>query len=296
MEKTTKKEIIVTILLTVFIIGYPLAMMTVLLIFRPEFTGNVILEWERYEIVYMGNFIVIALLLVISTQFTLSHMRRVFGEQSMKEEKPIKVMLLLFCGTYTVRVAFAITLYFNETWVHRLFSNEHSLFMFSVLVLWALWDSLPLTTMLVIHYKNFTSFTNEEILYTEYSVDDANSHDGYQMFDPSVEYANNNLLETSGVINLESSDSDTETEIGDSMIDLDVRGASVLKKSSNSKQRAVSVQKNNELSFSLNQPGMVDKLKSDYSGESQPQTLLKDKQNSYGQSSTEYLKKGKSRS
>ncbi len=170
----------------------------------------------------------------------------------MKEERPIKVMLLLFCGTYTVRVIFAIVLYFNETWVHRLFANEHSLFMCSVLVLWLAWDSMPLTTMLVIHYKNFTSFTNEEILYTEYSVDDVTSNGGYQMFDPSVEFANNNLLETSGVINLESSDSDTDTEIGDSMIDLDVRRTSQLKKSSKSKQRALSVQKNNELSFSLN--------------------------------------------
>jgi len=142
----------------------------------------------------------------------------------MKEEKPIKVMLLLFCGTYTVRVIFAIALYLNESWVHQFFVNDHALFMGSVMTLWFLWDSLPLTSMLYIHYKNFGSFTNEDYLYTEYSVDDTTSN--YQMFDPSLEFENNQQLSTSGVINLDSSsdsssdddDIDSETEHSDSLL------------------------------------------------------------------------------
>ena len=118
-------------------------------------------------------------------------------------------MLLLFCGTYTVRVIFAIVLYCNESWVHQFFVNEHSVFMFSVMTLWFLWDSLPLTSMLYIHYKNFSSFTNEDILYTEYSVDDTTSN--YQLFDPSLEFENNQQLSTSGVINLDSSDDDSSS-------------------------------------------------------------------------------------
>jgi hypothetical protein len=119
--------------------------------------------------------------------------------------------------------------------MNKIFEEEHTFFMFSVLLLWVLWDSLPLTSMLVIHYKNFSSFRNEEILYTEYSIDDSNSN--YQLFDPSAEYANSNMLETSGVINLESSESDTETEINESTMDLLVHPTSQ-NKSIKSKQRA----------------------------------------------------------
>ena len=78
--------------------------------------------------------------------------------------------------------------------------------------------------MLYIHYKNFGSFTNEDYLYTEYSVDDTTSN--YQLFDPSLEFENNQQLSTSGVINLDSSsdsssdddDIDSETEHSDSLL------------------------------------------------------------------------------
>jgi hypothetical protein len=112
LEKTTRKEIIVTVLVTITIFAYPLSFMSALFFNRKEYKGNVIEEWERYELIYMINFIVLALLLVLSTKITLSHMRRVFGDQSMREERPIKIMLILFCSTYTVRVIFAIALYF----------------------------------------------------------------------------------------------------------------------------------------------------------------------------------------
>lgn len=60
----------------------------------------------------MFNFIVVAILLVISTFGTLSHMRKVFGKQSIKEEKSIKFNLYLFSGSYALRVMFAIGLHY----------------------------------------------------------------------------------------------------------------------------------------------------------------------------------------
>ena len=62
--------------------------------------------------------------------------------------------------------------------------------------------------MLIIHYKNFSSFENEEILFTEYTADQRDSTmKGYSMQD-SVP----NRLEDSGVINLAESQTDLMTE------------------------------------------------------------------------------------
>lgn len=79
LESTSKKEIFVTIFFTSLITAYPVLITMSLIWFRQDFDGNVIAEWERYELFYMFNFIVIALLLVVSTLLTLSHMRKVFG-------------------------------------------------------------------------------------------------------------------------------------------------------------------------------------------------------------------------
>ena len=49
--------------------------------------------------------------------------------------------------------------------------------MLVVLLLWILWDCVPLVSMLLIHRSNFSSFSSDEILYTEYSIDDQN--DGF---------------------------------------------------------------------------------------------------------------------
>lgn len=120
----------------------------------------------------MFNFIAIAILLTISTCSSLSHMRRVFGAQSMKEERSIKVMLLLFMGTYLVRVIFAVAFHIYQNWVEKIFSNSNTYFDLLVLLLWICWDVVPICCILYIHYNNFSSFADEEILYTEYSVDD----------------------------------------------------------------------------------------------------------------------------
>ena len=62
----------------------------------------------------MFNFVIVAVLLVITTCVSLSHMRKVFGEKNMEEEKAMKYILLLFSGTYAVRVVFAIFLRIYE--------------------------------------------------------------------------------------------------------------------------------------------------------------------------------------
>ena len=77
--------------------------------------------------------------------------------------------------------------------------------------LWISWDIVPLLSILIIHYKNFSSFENEEILFTEHSVDD--NRDSFEaQFLFQDDEIGNNLLETSGIINLESSESDEESE------------------------------------------------------------------------------------
>ena len=69
----------------------------------------------------MFNFIAIAILLVISTFLSLSHMRKVFGKESMQEEKSIKLTLILFTVTYLCRVVFALIMHFKEEWIQLVF-------------------------------------------------------------------------------------------------------------------------------------------------------------------------------
>lgn len=120
----------------------------------------------------MFNFMALAILLLVSTFLSLSHMRKVFGKESMQEEKSIKLTLMLFTTTYVLRVGFALLLHFKMKWVQKVFLSDNNIFMLCVFILWVLWDCVPLFSMLYIHRKNFSSFSNDEILYTEYSCDD----------------------------------------------------------------------------------------------------------------------------
>ena len=56
--------------------------------------------------------------------------------------------------------------------------------------------------MLIIHYKNFSSFENEEILFTEYTNDQRDSTmKAYSMYESAS--LPQNELRDSGVINIE---------------------------------------------------------------------------------------------
>ena len=63
------------------------------------------------------------------------------------------------------------------------------------------WDAVPLLSMLITHYKNFSSFENEDILFTEYTAEARDSTIKRYTFDNDA--APQNDVE-SGVINLES--------------------------------------------------------------------------------------------
>lgn len=121
LEKATVNEVIVTIIFSLMIIAYPITITILLIVHEKEYTGDVILAWEKYEVFYMFNFIALAVLLIVSTFLSLSHMRKIFGRESMQEEKSMKFLLILFTGTYTLRVMFAITLHYYESWMHKIF-------------------------------------------------------------------------------------------------------------------------------------------------------------------------------
>ena len=49
------------------------------MIYKEDFDGGVIEMWEQIEGFYVVSFSVIAIMLLVSTLLSLSHMRRVFG-------------------------------------------------------------------------------------------------------------------------------------------------------------------------------------------------------------------------
>ena len=128
LRSSQTKERVATWIFTTFIVGYPTAAFIILWLEADNFIGNVILYWEHYEVFYMFSFIGIAVLLVASTFLSLSHMRKVFGEQTMKEERSIKVLLLVFCFTYAMRVVFAIMFHVKVEWVTKVYNNSNTFF------------------------------------------------------------------------------------------------------------------------------------------------------------------------
>ena len=128
MDQITMSEKFVTGLFTVIIFVYPVLILSFLIANAHEYERDIIAQWERYELFYMINFICITILLVVSTFLTLNYMKKVFGEQSMKEEKPIKFMLAIFCGSYILRVGFAFMFHFRYDWVENVFKNHNGYF------------------------------------------------------------------------------------------------------------------------------------------------------------------------
>ena len=162
LEKVTKKEMIVNFVFTILIVAYPAGIAIFLGLFIQDFETDVIEVWENFEVFYMISFCMIAVMLAVSTLLSLSHMRRVFTKESMKEEGAIKCMLLLFCGTYMIRVAFAVLFHIKYEWVYTLFYDYNNYFGLAVVCLWITWDAVPLVSMLVTHYKNFSSFKDHK--------------------------------------------------------------------------------------------------------------------------------------
>ena len=76
-------EVFVTIGFTLLILFYPITIAILLGLNYKHYNNDVILAWEHYEVFYMFNFVGISVLLLISTFLSLSHMRKVFGKESM---------------------------------------------------------------------------------------------------------------------------------------------------------------------------------------------------------------------
>ena len=170
VNKASKKELIVTAIFTVLIFAYPILIIIKLATGRDGYESNIVEVWDGYDLFYMSNFILLTILLVISTLLSLRLMKRVFGDQSMKEEKAIKFILLIFCGTYILKVVCSILLKVFEDSVESIFENMNTVFNLLLLLNWITLDSVPIVAMLVIHYKNFSSFQgSQDDVYSNYS-------------------------------------------------------------------------------------------------------------------------------
>lgn len=124
-----------------------------------------------YSVQFGISFVLIGIILTIATCLTLNQMRRSFGGDSVEESRMIRYTLLIFAVSYILRVAEDIVFYKFEANALR---NETT-FNWIKLTSWVLWDLMPILCLLIIHFNNFNSFRNEEILYCEYSEDGRSS-------------------------------------------------------------------------------------------------------------------------
>jgi len=120
-----------------------------------------------YSVQFGISFVLIGIILTIATCLTLKQMKRSFGADSVEESRMIRYTLMIFAVSYILRVAEDIVFYKFEANALR---NETA-FNWIKLSSWILWDLMPILCLLIIHFNNFNSFRNEEILYCEYSED-----------------------------------------------------------------------------------------------------------------------------
>ena len=104
-------------------------------------------------------------------------MKKSFGNDCYEEQKLIKYTLIIFSASYVLRVTEDLLLYFFRD--HLEIYNGSTLHNCIKLVSWTLWDLLPIICLFIIHFNNFNSYRNEEILYCEYSEEGRSSASSY---------------------------------------------------------------------------------------------------------------------
>lgn len=92
----------------------------------------------------------------------------------------LKFTLIIFSASYVLRITEDILLSANESNAAKNFSPE--LIAGLRLASWILWDLIPILCLYVIHFDNFNSYSNDEILYCEYSEDGRSSATSYADF------------------------------------------------------------------------------------------------------------------
>ena len=114
-----------------------------------------------------------------TTCITLRKMRKSFGKDSTEDAKMLKFTLIIFSASYILRITEDILLSANESKAKH-FSAEWLAGL--RLASWILWDLIPILCLYVIHFDNFNSYSNDEILYCEYSEDARSSSTSYADF------------------------------------------------------------------------------------------------------------------
>ena len=95
-------------------------------------------------------------------------MRRSFGAECIDDGKMLKFTLIIFSASYALRITEDLLLVLYEGRVEQ---YSATLITALRLVSWILWDLIPILCLFCIHFDNFGSYKNEEILYCEYSDD-----------------------------------------------------------------------------------------------------------------------------
>ena len=103
-------------------------------------------------------------------------MKKSFGEESVEDAKMVKYTLIIFSASYALRITedILLSVYYDRV-------NDYSAEWVAGLRLasWFLWDLVPIICLYVIHFDNFSSYQNEEILYCEYTDDGRSSANSY---------------------------------------------------------------------------------------------------------------------
>ena len=142
----------------------------------PSYKCDTIFWTAYYNIQYIIYFIIIGVILAISTCLTLNKMRRSFGPESYEDTKLIKFTLIIFSASYVLRVTESIMLVVFKDYAEEISPSVHHGLK---LAGWVLWDLLPILCLFIIHFNNFNSYKNEDILYCEYSEDGRSSMNSY---------------------------------------------------------------------------------------------------------------------
>ena len=157
-QQIQSKEFCIYLISMLLILAFPISIAIQCAFYADGFDGDVIEYYHSFQLQFTIQFFLIAVGLAVATYASIMQMRRVFGAVNLDEERIIKFTLIVFCASYMVRVICETLIFAYQEKVESIYQEQVGTYTSIVLGCWFLWDFLPLVSMLVIHYKSFSSF------------------------------------------------------------------------------------------------------------------------------------------
>jgi len=138
---------------------------------------DVVYWWSHYSDIFMFAFGASCILLVVSTVLVLRRLTLLLGHEMRNKINLIRWTVTIFCFAFIVRVFTSVALHFRKSYLIRIFRDDSVYFVSFCLLVWVVYDLIPICFLFAIHKRNFASFDlDQERMICEGTVEDTASN------------------------------------------------------------------------------------------------------------------------